>query len=225
VRHPSTCLLSALWFPAEPARLMALGEHRIEGDLAVTAIACSPSGRLEAVAAGTFDTSRSLSIWDLARRERVRELPAHGEIRGIAWSGDEQTLVTGRGTAPPRGQGSQSPSLFVWNATDGTERLHFGGELFGYELFGDDLFGFRGVAISLARRAFPASVRHAGKDGAGRLDTGSMGPCFGEAGKASGEFGTSRRAGAASVWKRGVQPRRRAGDRLFRVLCIESAAK
>lgn len=138
VRHPSTCLLSTRWFPAAPARLVAVGEHRIEPDLEVTAIACSPGGRFAAVAAGIYNTPQSFSIWDLAQRKPVGELPAHGEIRCIAWGSNEQTLVTGRGILRMRGQGSQGPSLFVWNVADGAERLRFG----------NDLFGVRGMATS-----------------------------------------------------------------------------
>jgi WD40 repeat protein len=147
VRHPSTCDLDTLWFPAAPPKLIALADHRIDPALRVTAIACSPSGRFAAVAAGIYNTPQSVSIWDLARREQVAELPPHGVIRNIAWSADEQSLVTGRGILWTGGQGSQGPSLFVWNASNGAGRLHFG----------SDLFGVRGLAISPDGRSLLAS--------------------------------------------------------------------
>jgi WD40 repeat protein len=138
VQHPSKSNLDTLWFPAAPPKLVALADHRMDPALRVTAIACSPSGRFAAVASGIYNTPQSFSIWDLTQREPVAELPPHGVIRNIAWSADEQTLVTGRGILWTGGQGSQGPSLFVWNASTGTERLRFG----------NDLFGVRGLAIS-----------------------------------------------------------------------------
>jgi WD40 repeat protein len=138
VRHPAKCDLDTLWFPAAPPKLVALAGHRMEPALRVTAIACSPSGQFAAVAAGIYNTPQSFSIWDLARREQVAELAPHGVIRNIAWSPDEQTLVTGRGILWTGGQGSQGPSIFVWSASNGTERLRLG----------NDLFGVRGLAIS-----------------------------------------------------------------------------
>ncbi len=147
VRHPSQCNLDTLWFPAAPPNLVAVADHRIDPALRVTAIACSPSGQFAAVASGIYNTPQSFSIWDLARREQVAELPPHGVIRNIAWSVDEQTLVTGRGILWTGGQGAQGPSLFVWNASNGTERLRFG----------NDLFGVRGMAVSPGGRSLLAS--------------------------------------------------------------------
>jgi WD40 repeat protein len=138
VYHPALCNLNSTWFPGPPPSLTPVANHLLPDHIDVTAIACSPSGRYAAIAAGTYGTPQSFSIWDADRAKPLVNLPAHGVIRGIAWSADEKILITGRGVLWHGGQGSPGASLFVWDARSGAELLRFG----------SDLFGIRGIALS-----------------------------------------------------------------------------
>jgi WD40 repeat protein len=135
------------WFPAPPAPMTLRAKRSLTSPISITAIACSPSGRLTAIAAGIYNTPQVIAIWDTNTAVRSIVLPAHGVIRSIAWSAGEKMLITGRGVLWTQGQGSQGPSIFVWDAESGKELLHFG----------DDLFGVRSIALSQDGRTLLAS--------------------------------------------------------------------
>jgi hypothetical protein len=145
--HPSLCSFNTRWFPAPPPSLVPVADQFLPSQSDITAIACSPTGRFTAIAAGIHNTPQSLAILDTARAKPIIELPPHGVIRSIAWSPDERILVTGRGPLWTNGPGAPGPSIFVWDVATGTELLHFG----------DDLFGVRGIALSPDGRFLLAS--------------------------------------------------------------------
>jgi WD40 repeat protein len=145
--HPCESNLNTPWFPAAPAPLALIAERPFASVLNVTAIACSPSGRFAAVAAGIYNTTPDFILWDTVRSEPLRRLPSHGVIRSIAWGGDDRILITGRGILWSQGQGSEGPSIFVWDTSKGAELLRFGSEL----------FGVRGIALSPDGRTLLAS--------------------------------------------------------------------
>jgi len=138
VDHPALCNLNTTWFPDPPPPLTLAASHRFPSFAGVTAIACSPSGKYAAIAAGTHRTPQYFSLWDAERAEALVNFPAHGVVRSIAWSADEKILITGRGVLWDDGKGSPGASLFVWDSRSGDELLRFG----------SDLFGVRGIALS-----------------------------------------------------------------------------
>ncbi|HJZ99431.1 MAG TPA: hypothetical protein VKE70_23130, partial [Candidatus Solibacter sp.] len=147
VDHPALCTLNTAWFPEPPPPLTSAAEHRFPSSTDVTAIACSPSGKYAAIAAGNNRTPQYFSVWDADRAEALVNFPAHGVIRSIAWSAGEEILVTGRGVLWHQGPGSPGASLFVWDSRSGHELLRFG----------SDLFGVRGIALSPDSRFLLAS--------------------------------------------------------------------
>ena len=124
-----------------------IAQRKLASGSDVTAIACSPSGRFAAVAAGIYNTAQKVAIWDTTLCQPVQFLPAHGVLRSIAWSSDEKILATGRGILWHQGQGSPGASIFVWDLAAGRELLDFGSEL----------FGVRGIALSPDGRTLLAS--------------------------------------------------------------------
>jgi len=144
VLHPHEWQMDVAWFPEPPpalvdvpVRLVPPGSAMAAGATAI-ATACSPSGRLVAVAFGTDSEPQEVSIWNVAEARVLVTLPTHGVIRDMAWSRDERTLVTGRGIGRTGGSDNPGPSLFVWDTATGENRLRFGAEL----------YGVRGVALS-----------------------------------------------------------------------------
>jgi WD40 repeat protein len=147
VLHPYESNRQTQWFPTAPEPLTLITEHTAPSHSAVTVIACSPTGRLAAIASGIYNDPTDFLVWDTEHCKPVLQLPAHGVIRSIAWTADEKILVTGRGILWTQGQGSPGESIFVWDAQTGKE-LH---------RFGADLFGVRGIAISADGRTLLAS--------------------------------------------------------------------
>jgi len=147
VLHPYESNRQTQWFPLAPTPLTLIAERPTASRIDVTAIVCSPSGRLAAVASGSYNDPTEFVVWDTEACKPIRRLPPHGVIRSIAWSSDEKILVTGRGILRTQGQGSPGESIFVWDGETG-KQLH---------RFGADLFGVRGIAISADGRTLLAS--------------------------------------------------------------------
>ena len=115
--------------PSSLTSLRLVKQRRLK--LEITAVAAAGSGRAAAIAAGKYQETPQISIWDLERFEPVLELVPNGVIRAIAWSADERILATGCGPLWKGGIGSPGPSTFLWDTATGAELARFGDELWG----------------------------------------------------------------------------------------------
>jgi hypothetical protein len=147
VLHPVECRFSTRWFPSAPPALALAAKHHLSSVGEISAIACAPSERYAAIAAGTHRTPQNFAIWDTAEAKALVDFQPYGIIRSIAWSARERILATGRGVLWSGGPATPGPSLSIWDATTGAELLRFG----------SDLFGVRGVALSRDDRFLLAS--------------------------------------------------------------------
>jgi WD40 repeat protein len=101
----------------------------IDGAANYAPVAFSPTQPLLAYVneegAGEDDLRFAVRLWNVTSQKIVLELPLDGACKGLAFSGDGKTLVTGtRWLFPPKLPEPVQGSITMWNVADGTRLSH-----------------------------------------------------------------------------------------------------